>query len=517
MSMHVNAPGHWDFFISYSPKNLFAVMYAEKLCSSLAKQGKTVWMDSNMWQCDQEAVEEGVRNSSCVIALITDGEGVESNAYLKSDDCLRVLRLTLQEGLLIQPVKQVDDTRSKREIMRNAPDDVRALVNLNWVDLNRTTMQYWDLAVKAILDRESNSSSTNSGVEPHERPEQHYSHIQQYSVEEIKAATNNFASDTEIGEGGFGKVYRGVLNGMHVAIKQLGPDSMQGEEELNQELKVLGGLHHRHLINLYGWCPEERCIVYELCENGSLATGLPRMGWFGRVRVATEIARALLFLHTRRPNAILHRDIKPENILLDDQWSTKLADMGLAKHFPEMGLDHTHMSTRIVGTVAYLDPEYLGTGQVRASSDVYSFGLVLLQMLTGRPVRGGERIQTTVQTALANNATFIDIAAGAWPITQATEFARLALECAHLQPGSRPCLKTSILPRLEELYKQAQGSFNSGEETVCAICLDASVTHAFVPCGHRCVCKHDAELVMAQSNKRCPICRAPPTQVIQIY
>jgi len=192
------------------------------------------------------------------------------------------------------------------------------------------------------------------------------SHLQVYTHAELAEATENFSPAAVIGKGGFGKVYKGkLLRGMPVAIKKLDTDSMQGPNELYRELEILGTISHRHIVRLYGWCQEVPCLVFELCENGSLDTCLPKLHWDDRVRVATEVCRALIFLHTRKPAGVIHRDIKPSNVLLDHGWNAMLADVGVGKLLPTAEMTHVATST-LAGTFIYMDPDYLATGQVHS-------------------------------------------------------------------------------------------------------------------------------------------------------
>eukprot|EP00241_Pyramimonas_parkeae_P002273 CAMPEP_0114243232 /NCGR_PEP_ID=MMETSP0058-20121206/10671_1 /TAXON_ID=36894 /ORGANISM="Pyramimonas parkeae, CCMP726" /LENGTH=517 /DNA_ID=CAMNT_0001356041 /DNA_START=117 /DNA_END=1670 /DNA_ORIENTATION=+ len=287
------------------------------------------------------------------------------------------------------------------------------------------------------------------------------SHLNTYSSAVIVDTTRNFSSESIIGEGGFGKVYRGKLRGMDVAIKKLDPESMQGRNELYSELSILGTIGHRHIVSLYGWCPEELCLVYELCERGSLEECLPQLRWYDRVRVAKEVCCALLCLHKREPDGIVHRDIKPSNVLLDKNWNAKLSDVGLGKIFCSKELrsiqsDPSCRTTlKIVGTFAYIDPEYLLTSKVSFSSDVYSLGMLLLHMVTGKPVHGDVNCRHVAEDALeGRNSPFVDEAAGPWPLDQALAFARLALRCIDHRRHNRPDLENQILPHLEMLYEE---------------------------------------------------------------
>nr|BAF79971.1 receptor-like kinase [Closterium ehrenbergii] len=227
--------------------------------------------------------------------------------------------------------------------------------------------------------------------------------LRRFRLSELRAATSSFSQNNFLGEGSFGQVFRGRLKhggageGVEVAVKRLNPDSQQGMDEWLAEIVLLRKLNHPHLVNLMGYCSErkEALLVYELCDNGSLDDHLfpsdtsQVMDWNTRVRVAQGTAEALLYLHENR---IIHRDLKPSNILLDKGMQARVTDFGMAKQC--MG-SATHVSTRVMGTLGYLDPEYMETGFLREKSDVYSFGVILLQLLTGR-----EAASDTNQAAL---------------------------------------------------------------------------------------------------------------------
>ncbi|KAI5069376.1 hypothetical protein GOP47_0015677 [Adiantum capillus-veneris] len=225
-----------------------------------------------------------------------------------------------------------------------------------------------------------------------------FSPARKFQFNDLKSATRNFRPDSIIGEGGFGHVFKGWIEehgtapakpgtGLVVAVKILNPNGLQGHKEWLAEVDYLGELHHSNLVNLIGYCSEgeHRLLVYEFMEKGSLeqhlfrrATPLP---WTTRMKIALGAAKGLAFLHGRDP-PIIFRDFKTSNILLDDDYNAKLSDFGLARDGPQG--DRSHVSTRVMGTYGYAAPEYVMTGHLTSRSDIYSFGVVLLEILTGR-------------------------------------------------------------------------------------------------------------------------------------
>ncbi|XP_066398021.1 serine/threonine-protein kinase RIPK-like [Miscanthus floridulus] len=222
------------------------------------------------------------------------------------------------------------------------------------------------------------------------------SNLHVFSVAELREATRGFVSGNFLGEGGFGPVYKGVvddgvkkgLKPQAIAVKLWDPEGAQGHKEWLAEVIFLGQLRHPNLVKLVGYCCEDehRLLVYEYMEHGSLENPLFKqipavLPWSTRLNIAVGAAKGLAFLHDAE-KPVIYRDFKASNILLDSDYKAKLSDFGLAKDGPEG--DDTHVSTRVMGTHGYAAPEYIMTGHLTAKSDVYSFGVLLLEILTGR-------------------------------------------------------------------------------------------------------------------------------------
>ncbi|KAK8466003.1 hypothetical protein PHAVU_009G232100 [Phaseolus vulgaris] len=213
-----------------------------------------------------------------------------------------------------------------------------------------------------------------------------------FSMNDIEKATDNFHDSRVLGEGGFGRVYSGILeDGTKVAVKVLKREDHHGDREFLSEVEMLNRLHHRNLVKLIGICTEVsfRCLVYELIPNGSVESHLhgvdkenSPLDWSARIKIALGSARGLAYLHEDSSPHVIHRDFKSSNILLEEDFTPKVSDFGLARTAADE--ENRHVSTRVMGTFGYVAPEYAMTGHLLVKSDVYSYGVVLLELLTGR-------------------------------------------------------------------------------------------------------------------------------------
>ncbi|XP_044508697.1 receptor-like cytoplasmic kinase 176 [Mangifera indica] len=303
------------------------------------------------------------------------------------------------------------------------------------------------------------------------------SNLKSFSFNELKTATRNFRPDSVLGEGGFGSVFKGWIDehtfaaarpgtGIVIAVKRLNQEAIQGHQEWLTEIKHLGQLSHPNLVRLFGYCLEDdhRLLVYEFMPKGSLENHLFRRGsyfqplsWNLRMKVALGAAKGLAFLHSDEAK-VIHRDFKTSNVLLDSNYNAKLSDFGLAKDGPTGSA--SHVSTRIMGTYGYAAPEYMATGHLTAKSDVYGFGVVLLEMLSGRRAidknRPG-REQNLVQWAkpyLQNKRRFFQVMdariEGQYPRNAALKAAALTVKCLSAEAKFRPTMD-EVVKALEQL------------------------------------------------------------------
>ncbi|PON42872.1 GPCR kinase [Parasponia andersonii] len=281
-----------------------------------------------------------------------------------------------------------------------------------------------------------------------------------FTYRQIKAATNNFDPKNKIGEGGFGSVYKGILlDGTIIAVKQLSSKSKQGNREFVNEIGLISGLQHRNLVRLYGCCIEgnQLLLVYEFMENNSLACALfgaedgrLKLDWPTRQKICVGIAKGLAFLHEESALRVVHRDIKATNILLDRDLNPKISDFGLAKLDEE---ENTHISTRVAGTIGYMAPEYALWGYLTYKADIYSFGVVALEIVAGKnnmKYRPNENYVCLVDWALVlqqkgNLMELVDPNLGSdFNMEEAVRIIKVAILCINPSPALRPTMSAVV-------------------------------------------------------------------------
>ncbi|KAF5774463.1 putative protein kinase RLK-Pelle-CrRLK1L-1 family [Helianthus annuus] len=301
-----------------------------------------------------------------------------------------------------------------------------------------------------------------------------------FSMSELRSATNNFDKRWCIGHGGFGKVYKGKISdgttNTYYAIKRLHFKSHQGETEFWVEVEMLSRLRHCNIVPLIGYCNEGKkmALVYEYMQNGTLYDHLHKKGtvltWSQRLKICLGAARGLDYLHTGTgtQHGVIHRDVKSSNILLDQNYAAKIADFGLAKIGPT-NQKCTYVSTTVKGTFGYMDPNYFNTGRLTRKSDVYAFGVVLLEVLSGRPaldasldeglavwaqelIRRG-RVTQIISSSLRDHISKSSL----------KEFSRIAVRCLISHPNQRPTM-TEVVGSLDRAlsFQERKASLTKG-------------------------------------------------------
>ncbi|CAN0927629.1 Probable L-type lectin-domain containing receptor kinase S.5 [Linum grandiflorum] len=282
-----------------------------------------------------------------------------------------------------------------------------------------------------------------------------------FKLKELRKATGNFNSKNKLGKGGFGTVYKGIMENKEIAVKKVSKKTTQGKQEFVSEVITIGNLHHRNLVKLIGWAYErkEYLLVYEYMPNGSLDRFVFQdekngsslnLNWGVRLRVISGAAQALEYLHNGCEKKVLHRDIKSSNIMLDSEFNAKLGDFGLARTYVQS--DQTHHSTKeVAGTPGYMAPEIFLTGRATEETDIYAFGILLLEVACGRKPGGwmdqddyGSNIVKWVWELYKteNLTTAADARLnGDFPAEDMACVLILGLACCHPNPNNRPSMK----------------------------------------------------------------------------
>lgn len=319
--------------------------------------------------------------------------------------------------------------------------------------------------------------------------------IQIFTYKELRSATDNFHMRNKIGRGGFGTVYKGVLrNGVQVAVKALSAQSRQGLHEFLTEIDTVSNINNPNLVQIFGCCVEgnNRILVYEYVENNSLDHALLgsksrniKLNWSIRSAICVGTAKGLAFLHEELEPHIVHRDIKASNILLDKNFVPKIGDFGLAKLFPE---DITHISTRVAGTTGYLAPEYAMCGKLTKKADVYSFGVLILEIVSGRSSTQGiteempkfllEQVWQLYQEG--NILDIVDRDLEEYTEDEVVRFLKVALFCTQATASRRPDMNqvVSMLSkdtRLKEKELTPPGFFDAGQVGSASHSLDTKL------------------------------------------
>ncbi|KAK8944413.1 U-box domain-containing protein 52 [Platanthera zijinensis] len=408
---------------------------------------------------DESSKNLGISNSSCCSSISgSDPMGAETleKSLLPQNFFLEI---QCDETLTINGLNS-DDTSSPCSTLHNRRESSNSEDNYGALCFPAPKVHSGKSKIISYRNYQSNFKSCSSEFCPlseellekrtlEKAPSINENHCNAYTWEEIESATSSFSQELKLGAGANGTVYKGTFTDTIAAVKILNSNEEYGTKQLKQELEILSKLHHPHLLTLLGACISRGCLVYEYMKNGSLDDRLhckhnaPPLPWQHRFRIAREVASALLFLHHAKPVPIVHRDLKPANILLDENFVSKIGDVGLSTILS---------STAPVGTFFYIDPEYQRTGLVSPKSDTYAFGVVILQLLTAKfPMGLAHAVETAMEDS--NLMEILDPKAGKWPEGQAHELARLGLSCSELRRKDRPDLKDHVLPVLDRLVR----------------------------------------------------------------
>ncbi|KAK7383438.1 hypothetical protein VNO78_29117 [Psophocarpus tetragonolobus] len=390
-------------------------MYSSACKDAISAQNKA--KEINQWKKERMAEEEAKLSKEAALAM-AENEKLKAKATVEATD---------------EAIEMVE-----RETQRKFEADMKA----------RREAQEKDRALPQLLCNDTK--------------------YRRYTIQDIEEATDDFSPSMRVGEGGYGPVFKGILDHTAVAIKILNPDATHGKRQFQQEVEVLCNMRHPNMVILLGACPEYGCLVYEYMENGSLEDRLlmkndsPPIPWWKRFEIAAELATALLFLHQKKPDPVVHRDLKPANILLDKNFVGKISDVGLARLVPASVADSVtqyHM-TAAAGTLCYIDPEYQQTGKLTTKSDIYSLGIMLLQIVTAKPAMGlAHHAERAIKKGTFSE--MLDPAITDWPLEEALAFAKLALSCAELSKKDRPDLASVVVPELNRLRDFGLASQNN--------------------------------------------------------
>ncbi|XP_061339330.1 U-box domain-containing protein 52 [Gastrolobium bilobum] len=420
---------------------------------------------------------ESDRNSSCTSQAVDDMEAEMRRLKLELKQTMEMYNTACKEALTAQQ-KAVELQRWKLEEERRleearlAEEAALAVAEMEKAK-SRAAIEAAE-AQKRIAELEA-QKRLNAEMKAHRESEEKKKVLdalvnvdvryRRYSIEEIEAATNFFSESLKIGEGGYGPVFKCLLDHTPVAVKVLRPDAAQGRSQFQREVEVLSCIRHPNMVLLLGACPEYGCLVYEYMANGSLDDRLFRKGntpslpWQLRFKIAAEIGTGLLFLHQTKPEPLVHRDLKPANILLDGNYVAKISDVGLARLVPPSVADTVtqYRMTSTAGTFCYIDPEYQQTGMLGVKSDIYSLGIIFLQMLTARTPMGlAHHVESAIEKG--DLTEMLDPTVPDWPQEEVLNLAKMAVQCAELRRKDRPDLAKVVLPELNRLRELAENS-----------------------------------------------------------
>ncbi|KAJ3689331.1 hypothetical protein LUZ61_018495 [Rhynchospora tenuis] len=395
----------------------------------------------------REAYEQSSRRSKAELDL------VQANRQLKTmENMLNAQHNELEKHkkMYEQAQKEMLSLDSQKMQLMQTVTELQTKFEETSALLEKTTRE------RDLTQREAREFNRQGGSRS-----RHLEYCTVFTYSEIAEATRKFDPSHVIGEGGFGAVYKGFLRHTTVAMKILNRDSIQGDPQFYQEIEILTRIRHPHLVTLIGACLEARVLVYEYLPLGSLDKHLTckdrnkSLTWQTRVRIAHEICSALIFLHSSN---VVHGDLKPENVLLDSNFVVKLSDLGICRQVKTTNTTSTpyHLTEQPKGTFPYMDPEYLASGELTHFYDVFSFGIVLLQLVTGKEAK---KLKSEIEDAKERGQLdkMVDQSAG-WPLEQARRMIQIGLQCSDPSRRNRPDLVKHVWGWLESISNIASAS-----------------------------------------------------------
>ncbi|XP_065618011.1 putative wall-associated receptor kinase-like 16 [Quercus suber] len=418
-----------------------------------------------------------------------DRASYSEDSTLGTFDGGRAVRRRYGKGLLTEEIEAAENT-NKDKIARHKKEAYECSTGIGIVSLLVLLLGcswiYWGLKKRKFIKLKEKFFQQNGGLLLKQQLSNHQNSIETtkiFTTEELKKATNNYDESRVLGQEGYGTVYRGVLlDNTVVAIKKSKIGDQSQIEQFINEMIVLTQINHRNVVKLFGCCLETEVplLVYEFITNGTLANHVhdkslsSLLSWEKRLKIATEIAGALAYLHSSTSMSIIHRDVKIENMRLDNDYIAKVADFGASRLVP---LDQTQLNTLVQGTWWYLDPEYIQTSQLTEKSDVYSFGVVMAELLTGKKALSFDRPENDRNLAISFVSAIKedsllqileDHIVSESNIEQLNEIANLAKRCLSLRGEDRPFMKevANELERLRSMEKTPLGNFDvDGKKT----------------------------------------------------
>lgn len=440
---------------------------------------KSFISDTESWMYDQNSIKD--------VALATTFPSPNMQAKFNLE--LEKLRIELRHAQGLHAVAQSEKTEACRKLndlskrrseetmkmkeivaKEDKAEELAKLESEKYQDASREAVYLKECAEREAAERKETELRVIRATKEKEKLVDALSgtmlQYRKFTWDEIVSATSSFSEDLRIGMGAYGTVYKCNLYHTTVAVKVLNTNGNRESKQFQQELEILSRIRHPNLLLLLGACHDHGCLVYEYMENGNLEDRLLRKNntspikWFDRFRIAWEIASALAFLHSSNPEPIIHRDLKPANILLGRNLVSKIGDIGLSTVLHSDNLSTMFKDTAPVGTLCYIDPEYQRTGLISPKSDVYAFGMVILQLLTAKPaIALAHKVEIAIEDG--NLTDILDPEAGAWPFKETLDLAVLGLSCAELRRRDRPDLKDQVLPTLERLKEVADRAQHS--------------------------------------------------------